>query len=64
MCPVCITTVALIAVGMTSTGGLAALALRFHAGAGAKEKKIELAVPIQGGQNESIPNGREHNESS
>jgi hypothetical protein len=32
MCPVCITTTALIVVGVTSTGGLAAIAIRIFGG--------------------------------
>jgi hypothetical protein len=37
MCPVCITTAALIAGGVTSTGGLAAIAMRKLGGKNALE---------------------------
>lgn len=50
MCPACIATVALIAISVTSTGGLAALAVaKLHRKTGAT--KIEPATQIMGGQN-------------
>jgi len=43
MCPVCLTTVALIAVSVTSTGGLAAIAIRKFAVKHAVENKPDPA---------------------
>jgi hypothetical protein len=40
MCPVCLTTAALIAVSVTSTGGLAAIAIRKFGMKNAAEKNI------------------------
>ena len=51
MCPVCITTVALIASGATSTGGLAAALVKLRGKAGAK--KIDSTTEKKGKQNES-----------
>ncbi len=39
MCPVCLTTAALIAVSVTSTGGLAAIAIRKFGMKNAPERK-------------------------
>ena len=43
MCPVCLTTAALIAVSVTSTGGLAAIAIRKFAVKHAVENKPDPA---------------------
>lgn len=56
MCPVCIVTLALVAAGAASTGGLTALALKFNVKTGTKE--IAPAIQTQGGQDESIPSSR------
>ncbi len=51
MCPLCTSTVALIATSATSTGWLAALVMKLRARTGAK--KNEPKIPIRGVQNES-----------
>ncbi len=59
MCPACILTMALIYAGLTSTGGLTALAIKkFHAKTGATkidpatQPKGEHDVQTRGGQDE------------
>jgi hypothetical protein len=53
MCPACITTVALIVAGVTSTGGLTALVVKKRrAKTGANN--IDLATQTKGEQNESF----------
>ena len=52
MCPVCMATVALVAGGATSAGGLTALVVKkLHAKNGAKN--TELITQTRGGQDES-----------
>ncbi len=51
MCPLCISTVALIATGATSTGWLAAPAMKLRARTGTKKNEPKIA--IQGVQNKS-----------
>jgi hypothetical protein len=48
MCPVCITTAAMIAGSVTSTGGLAAIAIRKFGGKNAVDNSSG-SNPIQGG---------------
>ena len=48
MCPICITTAALIAGSVTSTGGLAAIALKKF---GAKSTVNDQPVPIASKEN-------------
>jgi hypothetical protein len=55
MCPACITTVALIVAGVTSTGGLTTLVVKKRrAKTGANN--IDLATQTKGEQNESFKN--------
>lgn len=59
MCPVCLTTVALIAAGSVSTGGLAALAVKTSRKN--KDKREVVANPNPNPNERRIPDVKEHN---
>ena len=56
MCPVCITTAMLIAGGATSTGGLAAIAIRKFGGTSVAD---DNTVRTENGAGEILPNAKE-----
>jgi hypothetical protein len=57
MCPMCIATVALIATGVTSTGGLSALVVRKKLGARRSAKRVAPTTQTAGGKDGTTENG-------
>jgi hypothetical protein len=60
MCPVCLTTAALIAGSVTSTGGLAAIAIRKFGGKNAADDNpVPTPSPTKNGAGEIVPNANQ-----